>query len=74
MFVVLLTGPPGVGKSAVLTSLHDALADEDVNHLSRFLAPQFRVHPELQKLARKVYEQHPAARKFKPAVRRGAMR
>jgi hypothetical protein len=40
-----------------------ALADEDVNHLGRFLAPQFRVHPELQKLARQVYESHPSARK-----------
>ena len=39
-----------------------ALADEDVNHLGRFLMPQFRVHPELQKLARRVLEQHPQAR------------
>jgi hypothetical protein len=41
-----------------------ALANDDVNHLSRFLAPQFRVHPELQKLARSVFEAHPAARKM----------
>ncbi|MDX2092460.1 MAG: hypothetical protein SFX73_31645 [Kofleriaceae bacterium] len=41
-----------------------ALAAEDVNHLGRFLAPQFRVHPELQKLARQVYEAHPASRKM----------
>ncbi|HEU4729560.1 MAG TPA: hypothetical protein VFT22_16795 [Kofleriaceae bacterium] len=41
----------------------NALADEDPNYLSRFLAPQFRVHPELQKLARAVLEQHPAARR-----------
>lgn len=39
------------------------LADVDVNHLSRFLAPQFRVHPELQKLARRVLEAHPSARR-----------
>jgi hypothetical protein len=38
------------------------LADEDVNNLGRFLMPQFRVHPELQKLARGVLEQHPQAR------------
>jgi len=38
------------------------LADEDVNNLGRFLMPQFRVHPELQKLARAVLEQHPQAR------------
>ena len=41
-----------------------ALADEDVNHLGRFLMPQFRVHPELQKLARRVLEQHPQARQM----------
>jgi hypothetical protein len=41
-----------------------ALASEDVNLLSRFLAPQFRVHPELQKLARSVLEAHPQARKM----------
>ncbi len=41
-----------------------ALADEDVNQLGRFVMPQFRVHPELQKLARRVLEQHPAARKM----------
>jgi type II secretory pathway pseudopilin PulG len=40
-----------------------ALADEDPNHLGRFVLPQFRVHPELQKLARSVFEQHPSARK-----------
>jgi type II secretory pathway pseudopilin PulG len=40
-----------------------ALADEDVNQLGRFLLPQFRVHPELQKLARSVYEGHPSARR-----------
>ena len=39
-----------------------ALADDDVNHLGRFLAPQFRVHPELQKLARQVAEANPGAR------------
>lgn len=41
-----------------------ALADEDVNHLGRFLSPQFRVHPELQKLARQVLESHPSGRKI----------
>ncbi len=47
------------------------LADEDLNQLGRFVLPQFRVHPELVKLARQVYEQHPAARKQKVAPRRG---
>jgi hypothetical protein len=40
-----------------------ALADEDPNHLGRFVLPQFRVHPELQRLARSVFEQHPSARR-----------
>jgi hypothetical protein len=50
-----------------------ALANEDLNLLSRFLAPQFRVHPELQKLARSVLEAHPGARKMakSQAQRRG---
>ncbi len=39
-----------------------ALADENLDHLGRFLLPQFRVHPELQKLARRVFDQHPARR------------
>ena len=40
-----------------------SLADDDVNYLGRFLMPQFKVHPELQKLARQVLEANPAARK-----------
>jgi hypothetical protein len=41
-----------------------ALADDDMNQLGRFLDPRFRVHPELQKLARRVLERNPAARKM----------
>lgn len=41
------------------------LADADINQLGRFVLPQFRVHPELVKLARQVYEQHPSSRKQK---------
>ena len=40
-----------------------SLADEDPNYLGRFVAPQFRVHPELQKLARSVAQNHPSARR-----------
>lgn len=39
-----------------------ALADQDINLLGKFLNPQFRVHPELQKIARQVLERHPGAR------------
>ncbi|HEY1555397.1 MAG TPA: hypothetical protein VGF94_11250 [Kofleriaceae bacterium] len=47
-----------------------ALADVDPNHLGRFVLPQFRVHPELQKLARSVAQQHPGVRK--QAIKGGA--
>lgn len=52
-----------------------ALADEDARLLGRFVMPQFRVHPELQKLARSVFESHPSARRHikataKPQTRR----
>ncbi len=47
-----------------------ALASEDVNNLGRFLSPQFRVHPELQKLARSVLESQPGARKMAKAQAR----
>lgn len=40
----------------------EGLADLDPNYLGRFVAPQFRVHPELQKLARQVFQSHPSAR------------
>jgi len=51
-----------------------ALAEEDVNYLGRFLSPQFRVHPELQKLARSVLEQHPSARKMAKSQQRAQKR
>ncbi|MDB4956763.1 MAG: hypothetical protein JWO36_4332 [Myxococcales bacterium] len=60
-------------RGAARTEL-TALADEDVNHLGRFILPQFRVHPELQKLARRVLETHPSARrqiKTQTSTRRG---
>jgi hypothetical protein len=41
-----------------------SLADDDINQIGRFLDPRFKVHPELQKLARRVLEKNPAARKM----------
>ena len=32
VFAVVVTGPPGSGKTSVLTALHDLLADSDVAH------------------------------------------
>jgi len=40
-----------------------SISEDDLNQLGRFLDPRFRVHPELQKLARRVLERNPAARK-----------
>ena len=47
MFVVLLIGPPGVGKSAVLTALHDALADEDISAVALEADELERAYPPL---------------------------
>jgi len=38
------------------------LAMEDPNHLAKFLMPQFKVHPELQRLAREVAQGSPQLR------------
>jgi len=40
----------------------NALANENPDYLGKFVMPQFKVHPELQKLARSVLQQHPSAR------------
>jgi hypothetical protein len=40
-----------------------ALAEEDPNQLGYFIQPQFRVHPELKKLAESVFAAHPGARR-----------
>jgi Tetratricopeptide repeat len=40
----------------------NALANDNPDYLGRFILPQFKVHPELQKLARAVLQQHPSAR------------
>ena len=34
MFAVVVTGPPGAGKTACLTALTDALVDDEVAHAS----------------------------------------
>lgn len=57
VFAKFATNQRGPARSELMQ-----LADDDPNNLGRFLMPQFRVHPELQKLARRVLEQHPASR------------
>jgi len=52
----------------------NALANDNPDYLGRFVLPQFRVHPELQKLARSVLQSHPSARQqIKAAGKRGTI-
>lgn len=50
------------------------IADVDVNHLGRFLMPQFRVHPDLQRLARQVAQASPQVRGAGKAMAHPGMR
>lgn len=47
MFTVVITGPPGSGKTSVLTALVDALTDEDVAHAAIELETLAWTHPSL---------------------------
>ena len=47
MFAVLITGPPGAGKTSVLTSLVDALSDDDVPHAGIEVEMLEWAHPAL---------------------------
>jgi hypothetical protein len=47
VFAVVLTGPPGAGKSAVLTALSDALGDDGVPHASVEVEALGWTHPPL---------------------------
>jgi len=42
----------------------ELLASMDINYLGKFVMPQFRVHPDLQKLARTVAEKNPQMRRM----------
>jgi len=71
LLVARIFGLFASGKKQAARDELTALADIDVNHLGRFLMPQFRVHPELQKLARAVAERHPQMRKLAKQQQRG---
>jgi hypothetical protein len=47
VFALVLTGPPGAGKSAVLESLSDALVDDDVAHATVETEALTATHPPL---------------------------
>jgi hypothetical protein len=59
------------GKRTSASQDLKAISDIDINMLGKFLMPQFRVHTELQKLARGIAEKHPTMRKMQPKQRRG---
>jgi chloramphenicol 3-O-phosphotransferase len=44
---VLITGPPGAGKTSVLTALVDALSDDDVAHAALEVEAVVWTHPAL---------------------------
>ena len=47
MFALVLTGPPGAGKTAVLEALSDALTAEDVRHATIEVEAITSAHPPL---------------------------
>lgn len=47
MVAVVLTGPPGAGKSSVLMALADALSDDDVAHAAVEVEALVWTHPAL---------------------------
>ncbi|MEA2131843.1 MAG: hypothetical protein QOJ85_4734 [Solirubrobacteraceae bacterium] len=47
MFAVLITGPPGAGKTSVLNALVDALSDDDVPHAAIEAEMLVWAHPAL---------------------------
>jgi hypothetical protein len=47
VFALVLTGPPGAGKSAVLEALTDALCAEDVRHATVEVEALTSAHPPL---------------------------
>jgi hypothetical protein len=47
VFAVVITGPPGVGKTSVLTALVDALSDDDIAHAAVEVEMLVWTHPAL---------------------------
>jgi len=47
VFAVVITGPPGAGKTSVLTALVDALSDDDIAHAALEVEMAAWTHPEL---------------------------
>ena len=47
MFALVLTGPPGAGKSSVLEALSDAMVDDDIAHATVETEALTATHPAL---------------------------
>jgi adenylate kinase family enzyme len=47
MLAVVITGPPGAGKTAALTALADALSDDDIAHAAIDIEALVWTHPAL---------------------------
>jgi broad-specificity NMP kinase len=47
MLAVVITGPPGAGKTAALTALADALSDDDIHHAAIGIEALVWTHPAL---------------------------
>jgi predicted kinase len=47
MFAVVITGPPGSGKTSVLTALHDLLAEHGIRHAVIEVEALAQAHPHL---------------------------
>ena len=47
MFAVIITGPPGAGKTSVLSALVDALSDNDIAHAAVEVEMLMWTHPAL---------------------------
>jgi hypothetical protein len=45
VFAVVITGPPGAGKTSVLTALVDALSDDDITHAAIEVEMLVWTHP-----------------------------
>jgi dephospho-CoA kinase len=65
VFAVVITGPPGAGKTSVLTALADALSDDDIAHAAIEVEMLAWTHPALRdeqwarqlRMARELYRE-----------------
>jgi GTPase SAR1 family protein len=59
VFALVLTGPPGAGKTSVLDALTDALSAEDVRHATVEVDVVVRLEAEPSTLRRRITDREP---------------